>query len=270
MVKDDAGKTVVHETVDPTPLRSALSGAVWAGLFGLILGGPVGRIAGLALGAGAGAATPRSWISEFPTGGSPGSEMRSNLAPPRLRCWSRTSIGMRSSLKPHASPVPARAPGVGCVDEEAARHIVRFADRCPGSGRTSSCLLSCASPRTSPTTSNTGYAALSDLGSSSQAATTTVTATRPLRFRSVGATLRSTGGAGTLFGHPGLVDRRRPGRRPHRRIAAATRAPRDALRRDTRRGMVLTSAFAARTSRSRRSRRSGTVGPTSRVGVDRG
>lgn len=59
VVKDDAGKTVVYETIDPSPGRSALSGAMWAGLFGLILGGPVGWIAGLAAGAGAGAATAK-------------------------------------------------------------------------------------------------------------------------------------------------------------------------------------------------------------------
>ena len=57
--KDDRGKTVVHETIDPTPGRAALSGALWAGLFGLILGGPVGWVAGLAVGAGAGAVTAK-------------------------------------------------------------------------------------------------------------------------------------------------------------------------------------------------------------------
>jgi uncharacterized membrane protein len=57
VVKDDSGKTFVHETIDPTPGHSAFSGALWAGLFGLILGGPVGWIAGLAVGAGAGAVT---------------------------------------------------------------------------------------------------------------------------------------------------------------------------------------------------------------------
>lgn len=73
VVKDDFGKTVVHETIDPTPGRAALTGAMWAGLFGLILGGPVGWIAGLAVGAGAGAATakvmdlgvPDEWVSWF-------------------------------------------------------------------------------------------------------------------------------------------------------------------------------------------------------------
>ena len=80
VVKDDAGKTVVHETIDPTPLRAALSGAMWAGLFGLILGGPVGWIAGLAVGAGAGAVTakiidigvPDEWVSWFRNAVQPG------------------------------------------------------------------------------------------------------------------------------------------------------------------------------------------------------
>lgn len=73
VVKDDQGKTLVHETIDPTPGRSAMSGALWAGLFGLILGGPVGWIAGLAVGAGAGAVTAKvvdlgvsdEWVAWF-------------------------------------------------------------------------------------------------------------------------------------------------------------------------------------------------------------
>ena len=73
VIKDDFGKTVVHETIDPTPGRAALSGALWAGLFGLILGGPVGWITGLAVGAGAGAVSakvmdlgvPDEWVSWF-------------------------------------------------------------------------------------------------------------------------------------------------------------------------------------------------------------
>ncbi len=80
VIKDDSGKTVVHETVDPTPLRSALSGAMWAGLFGLILGGPVGWIAGLAVGAGVGAVTakvmdlgvPDEWVTWFRDAVQPG------------------------------------------------------------------------------------------------------------------------------------------------------------------------------------------------------
>ena len=73
ITKDDHGKTVVRETLDPSPGRSAFSGAMWTGLFGLILGGPVGWITGVVVGAGAGAATaklvdlgiPDEWVSWF-------------------------------------------------------------------------------------------------------------------------------------------------------------------------------------------------------------
>ncbi len=71
--KDESGKTTVRETIDPMPGRSALSGAVWAGLFGLLLGGPVGWIVGAGVGAGAGAVTakvidhgiPDEWVAWF-------------------------------------------------------------------------------------------------------------------------------------------------------------------------------------------------------------
>jgi uncharacterized membrane protein len=73
VVKDEHGNTTAHETIDPTPGRSALSGAMWSGLFGLILGGPVGWIAGMAVGAGAGAVSakvvdlgiPDEWVQWF-------------------------------------------------------------------------------------------------------------------------------------------------------------------------------------------------------------
>jgi uncharacterized membrane protein len=53
--KDASGKTMVRETMDLEPGRSALSGALWAGLFGLLLGGPVGWVVGAGVGAGTGA-----------------------------------------------------------------------------------------------------------------------------------------------------------------------------------------------------------------------
>ncbi len=53
VAKDENGHTHVKETIDPTPGRSALSGAMWTGLLGLLVGGPVGWIAGIAVGAGA-------------------------------------------------------------------------------------------------------------------------------------------------------------------------------------------------------------------------
>jgi len=78
--KSDTGHTVVRETTDPQPARSALSGAMWAGLFGLILGGPVGWLAGTAIGAGAGAVTarvvdlgiPDEWVAWFREAVQPG------------------------------------------------------------------------------------------------------------------------------------------------------------------------------------------------------
>jgi uncharacterized membrane protein len=59
VVKDAEGKSVVRETIDPQPGRTALSGAVWTGLLGLLLGGPIGWAAGAAIGAGAGAVTAK-------------------------------------------------------------------------------------------------------------------------------------------------------------------------------------------------------------------
>lgn len=80
VVKNENGNTVVRETIDPQPARSALSGAVWTGLLGLLLGGPVGWLAGIAVGAGAGAATakvldygiPDEWVMWFRDAVSPG------------------------------------------------------------------------------------------------------------------------------------------------------------------------------------------------------
>ncbi|MEY2552651.1 MAG: hypothetical protein QOC57_511 [Ilumatobacteraceae bacterium] len=75
VVKDDDGKIHVRETVDPQPGSTALSGAVWTGLLGLFLGGPVGWLAGMGLGAGAGAliakfvdvGIPDEWVEWFKT-----------------------------------------------------------------------------------------------------------------------------------------------------------------------------------------------------------
>jgi uncharacterized membrane protein len=73
VTKDAEGRTRIRETVDLQPGRAALSGAVWTGLLGLIVGGPVGWIAGLGVGAGAGALTakvvdvgvPDEWVDWF-------------------------------------------------------------------------------------------------------------------------------------------------------------------------------------------------------------
>ena len=73
VAKNENGHAVVRETTDPQPARSAISGAVWTGLLGLLLGGPVGWLAGTAVGAGAGAVTakvldygiPDEWVEWF-------------------------------------------------------------------------------------------------------------------------------------------------------------------------------------------------------------
>lgn len=73
------GRTAVHETVDPQPARTALSGALWSSLLGLVVAGPIGWLAGAALGAGAGAVTakaidlglPDEWVDWFRTATNP-------------------------------------------------------------------------------------------------------------------------------------------------------------------------------------------------------
>jgi len=71
--KNDEGKVSVTETIDPTPGRAAASGAMWTGLLGLVVGGPIGWLAGLGVGAGVGAVTakvidigiPDEWVDWF-------------------------------------------------------------------------------------------------------------------------------------------------------------------------------------------------------------
>ena len=80
VAKTPEGRTHVTETMDLSPGRTAFSAALWAGLFGLILGGPVGWAAGLALGAGTGAVTaklvdlgiPDEWVGWFKQAVEPG------------------------------------------------------------------------------------------------------------------------------------------------------------------------------------------------------
>ena len=59
VVKDDKGKTYVRETRDLQPGRTALGAGLWSGLFGLLLGGPVGMLVAGGIGAGAGAITAK-------------------------------------------------------------------------------------------------------------------------------------------------------------------------------------------------------------------
>jgi uncharacterized membrane protein len=73
VVSNAEGRVIVRETRDLQPMTTAASGAIWAGLFGLILGGPVGWLAGTAVGAAGGAITakvvdhgiPDDWVDWF-------------------------------------------------------------------------------------------------------------------------------------------------------------------------------------------------------------
>lgn len=83
IVADGEGRTTVTETTDPQPGKTAISGAMWAGLFGLILGGPVGWVAGIAAGAGAGVVAAKvidlgisdDWVAWFRDAVKPGSSI---------------------------------------------------------------------------------------------------------------------------------------------------------------------------------------------------
>jgi uncharacterized membrane protein len=80
VTKSDDGSVKVVETIDPTPGRAALNGAMWTSLLGLVLGGPVGWIAGLGIGAASGAVTakivdlgiPDEWVAWFREAVEPG------------------------------------------------------------------------------------------------------------------------------------------------------------------------------------------------------
>lgn len=80
IVKRDDESVVVQETIDPQPGRSAVSGALWAGLLGLLLGGPIGWVAGIGVGAGVGAGVakmvdlgiPDEWVDWFRAAVQPG------------------------------------------------------------------------------------------------------------------------------------------------------------------------------------------------------
>jgi uncharacterized membrane protein len=59
VVKDVNGRTHIRETKDLQPGTTALSAGLWSGLFGLLLGGPVGMLIAGGVGAGAGAVTAK-------------------------------------------------------------------------------------------------------------------------------------------------------------------------------------------------------------------
>lgn len=73
VTKTDDGHVRVRETTDLQPATAAVRGAMWTGLLGLLIAGPIGWLAGLGLGAGAGALSakivdtgiPDEWVEWF-------------------------------------------------------------------------------------------------------------------------------------------------------------------------------------------------------------
>ncbi len=73
VVKDEHDVVRIRETTDLQPAGAAMSGALWTGLLGLLIGGPVGWLAGLGVGAGVGALSakvvdtgiPDEWVDWF-------------------------------------------------------------------------------------------------------------------------------------------------------------------------------------------------------------
>lgn len=73
VLKDENDAVRVRETTDIQPAGAAVTGALWTGLLGLLVGGPVGWLAGLGVGAGVGALTakvvdtgiPDEWVDWF-------------------------------------------------------------------------------------------------------------------------------------------------------------------------------------------------------------
>lgn len=67
------GRIKVHETIDPTPKRAAVTGGLWGSLLGLFMFGPIGWIVGAVLGAAAAALAAQTidigisdrWIAWF-------------------------------------------------------------------------------------------------------------------------------------------------------------------------------------------------------------
>ena len=104
---------MVRETTDPGPGRSALSGAVWASLFGLILGGPVGWVVGGAVGAGTGAVAAKiidhgvsdEWVAWFRESVAPGTTILAllveGLDPAALVAELERFAGARLAQGPH-------------------------------------------------------------------------------------------------------------------------------------------------------------------------
>jgi uncharacterized membrane protein len=117
VTKHDDGSVKVVETIDPTPGRAALNGAMWTSLLGLVLGGPVGWVAGLGIGAASGAVTakivdlgiPDDWVAWFREAVEPGTStvviLADHIHVPALATEARRFAGaelLYTSMPDHA------------------------------------------------------------------------------------------------------------------------------------------------------------------------
>ena len=117
VTKNLDGSVKVVETIDPTPGRAALGGAMWTSLLGLVLGGPVGWIAGLGIGAASGAVTakivdlgiPDEWVAWFREAVEPGTStvviLAEHVSVPALAAEARRFSGaelLYTSMPDHA------------------------------------------------------------------------------------------------------------------------------------------------------------------------
>ena len=117
VTKTEDGSVKVVETIDPTPGRAALNGAMWTSLLGLVLGGPVGWIAGLGIGAASGVVTakivdlgiPDEWVAWFRDAVEPGTStvviLAEHVHVPALAAEARRFAGaelLYTSMPDHA------------------------------------------------------------------------------------------------------------------------------------------------------------------------
>ena len=126
--KKEDGKVSVTETIDPTPVRAAASGAMWTGLLGLIVGGPIGWLAGLGVGAGVGAVTakvidlgiPDEWVRWFKqtVADRRGSTLSSLSAYPSGWKVSRVRGQARCRVRRHGYPMACIRPGAAQAKAE--------------------------------------------------------------------------------------------------------------------------------------------------------
>jgi uncharacterized membrane protein len=105
--KNAKGQSTVLETVDLQTGRTAMSGAMWAGIFGLLVGGPVGWLAGIAVGASLGAAAAKyvdigirdEWVEWFRVTGNPGTVIVALLVTNLDRAALITEVGRFSGAR---------------------------------------------------------------------------------------------------------------------------------------------------------------------------